>query len=178
MKMKCGQHIVTINPYVWSKRRKTYADVCRHWDQKVEKFTAQIDSVYLMSSDNDIERVPWSYEDMFAVIGLSIDALERATMVRGFLGDSLSMRPAFSRPDARNKWAVKAYNKWTTCAEKRLFLVRCGGDEYWYNIPDGMLTQMLLFHQEMTRVRTHKHLDTLPVLDYILADDALPEQEE
>ena len=99
--MQCGQHIVTINPYVWSKRRKTYADMCRAWDQRFDKFAAQIDSVYLMSGDNDIEQVPWSYEDMFAVIGLSTDALERATMVRGFLDDSIRMRPAFPRPEKR-----------------------------------------------------------------------------
>ena len=74
MKMRCGEHIVTINPYVWSKRRKTYADQCREYDQKVDKLTAQINSVYLMSSDDDIEKVCWSYEDMFAVIRLSDDA--------------------------------------------------------------------------------------------------------
>ena len=84
-------------------------------------------------------------------------------MVRGFLGDSLHMRPAFFRPDPNEKWVVRAYNKWTTCAEKRLLVVSCGVDEYWYNIPDGMLRQMLLFHQNMLRVRAHRHLDTLPV---------------
>ena len=146
----------------------------KEWDQRVDKLTAQIYSVYLMSSEEDIEQVPWSYEDMFAVIGLSTDAQERATMVRGFLGDSLRMRPAFPRPEPREREAVRAYNKWTTRAEKRLFKVSCGVDEYYYTIPDGMLRQMLLFHQEMMRVRVHNHLDTLPVPDYILADDALP----
>ena len=152
--------------------------MCRAWDQRVDRFAAQIDSVYLMSSDEDIEQVPWSYEDMFAVIGLSTDAQERAIMVRGFLGDSLRMRPAFSRPESREKEAVMAYNKWTTRAEKRLFKVSCGVDEYYYTIPDGMFRQMLLFHQKMMRVRVHKHLDTLPVSDKILADDALPPLEE
>ena len=65
MKMQCGEHIVT---------RKTYAEQCRNWDLKVDKLAAQINSVYLMSSDDDIEKVCWSYEDMFAVIRLSDDA--------------------------------------------------------------------------------------------------------
>ena len=46
MKMQCGMNIVTINPYVWNKRRKSYADVCKVWDEKINKFATEIDCTY------------------------------------------------------------------------------------------------------------------------------------
>ncbi len=139
MKMKCGQHVVTINPYVWTKRRNSYAEVCGSWDDRVDKLASKIDCAYLMAKNEGIEELPWSLEDMFALIKLSSEARERATMVRGFIQDDLHMRPAFQRPEPRDRWAVRVYNKYVTSAEKRLFLVRCGIEEYYYTLPDGML---------------------------------------
>ena len=99
-------------------------------------------------------------------------------MVRGILQNSLHMRPAFVRPGPRNIWAVRAYNKYVTPAEKRLFLVRCGVEEYYYTLPDGMLQQMMLFYQKMLRVRAQQHLNSLPVPEYILPYDGSDEPEE
>ena len=139
MKMKCGQHVVTINPYVWTKRRNSYAEVCRNYDGRVEKLASKIDCAYLMAKNEGIEELPWSLEDMFAHIILSSEARERATMVRGFIQDDLQMRPAFPRPEPRDRWEARAYNKYVSSAEKRLFLVRCGIEEYYYTLPDCML---------------------------------------
>ena len=137
--MKCGMHIVTVNPYVMTKRRKDYGAVTKEYDLKINKFDTQIDSVYQMARNEAVENLPWNPEDMSALISLSEDAQERATMLRGFLQNSLHMRPAFPRPEPRDRWAVRAYNKYVTRAEKRLFLVRNGPEEYFYTLPDGML---------------------------------------
>ena len=73
MKMKCGQHMVTINPYVWSKRYKSYADVCKAWDEKVDKWATHIDCAYLMAKNEGVDDLPWSLDDMFALIKLSTE---------------------------------------------------------------------------------------------------------
>ena len=54
-----------------------------------------------MAKNEDIEELPWSLDEIFGVLKLSSEARERATMVRGFLDDSIRMRPAFPRPEKR-----------------------------------------------------------------------------
>ena len=40
MKIQCGDHLVTINPYVWTPRRKSFADTCRIWDQRIGQLSS------------------------------------------------------------------------------------------------------------------------------------------
>ena len=160
--MKCGEYVVTINPFIQSKRYKSYADVCKNFDHKVDELATQIDTIHLLSSDPDIEQVHWSLEDMFTILKLSENTEQRANMVRGFLDDTIIIKPLFERPDLTNKSEVKAYKKWITKEERKIIVVCCGINKYYYRVPDEMQNEIKLFYQEISRVRAHKHLDSLP----------------
>ena len=112
------------------------------------------------------------------MLKLSSEARERATMVRGFLDDSIRMRPAFPRPDKSEMIATQVYSKYVTKKEKRLFLVRCGIEEYYYTLPDDMVVQMQEFHKKMLRVRTYMQADTQEELENLLPYDGCDEPEE
>ena len=131
-----------------------------------------------MAKNEGIEELPWSLDEIFGVLKLSSEARERATMVRGFLDDSIRMRPAFPRPDKSEVVATQVYSKYVTKKEKRLFLVRCGIEEYYYTLPDDMVVQMQEFHKKMLRVRAYMHADTQEELENLLPYDGCDEPEE
>ena len=43
----------------------------RDWGEKIDKFAAKIDSVYHMTNYGDITQLPWTFEDISAVLDLS-----------------------------------------------------------------------------------------------------------
>ena len=71
MKIKCGMHTYQIKPFVSTKRRKTYADVSKNFDEKIEKLAKKINKVYHLTNYGDISHLPWSFEDIFTVLNLS-----------------------------------------------------------------------------------------------------------
>jgi len=86
-----------------------------------------------MTSYGDISHLLWGIEDIFAVLGLSEDAEQRATIARAFITNSIS--PAFPMPLPCEKVAMKVYKKYVTKAMKRRNVIRCGSDEFFSPCP-------------------------------------------
>ena len=92
-------------------------------------------------------------------------------MARGFITDTIIIGPAFPIPHRSERVAMQAYRKYVTRAEKKLYTVKCGSEEFIFTVPEGLSRQMLLFHQEMLRYRVHRALDALPTSTYLFCDD-------
>ena len=142
------------------------------------KLATHIDSVFLMTSTDEIEELPWSLERMFSVLSLSDDVAQKAAMVWAFLYDTIRIRPVFPRPLPWETHYQLVYKKYVTRAEKKLYVVRCGKEEYSFQVPDEMLHDMKKFCEEMMRVRTYRVLDAAPQSEILSAVEAVEEEDQ